>query len=121
MNFGGLGDDRDALINFESWRARKMSVTKIVIMPNITMAMIGSVAKLLLASAVAPAITATKPPRVSTAMVVPIMASDLVTSTAATIGSADVRLLKLAPQRLQYFSSIVYSAPQLGQNIVCEW
>jgi hypothetical protein len=121
LNFAGLPDDRDALINFDNCRARKISDIKIVIMPIITMAMIGSVAKLLLASWTAPTITATNPPRVRTAIVVAMAAIDLVKSTVATIGSAAVGLLRLAPQRLQYFSSIGYSVPQLGQNMVREW
>jgi len=121
LNFAGLPDDSDALISFDSRRPKKMSVTKIVIMPITTMAMIGSLANDLLAKAIAPEMTAIKPPSVTKTIAVAMATTDLLTSTGATVGSGVIRLFKLAPQRLQYFSSIVYSAPQLGQNIVREW
>ena len=50
----------------------------------------------------------------------PMTNAGLTTLTGA-IGGWASRPLRLAPQRLQYFSSIVYSVPQDGQYIMLEW
>ena len=109
---------KDALINRDNWMPRKMSAVRIMTVPNKTANMIASDAKLVFsASLMAPRISAMSPPSVTTAIVVPTAATAFVTFNETEFAGSVRALDRFAPQRLQYFNSIVYSAPQDGQNI----
>ena len=110
------------MIIFVSRRTRKTSVVRIISMPTITIAVIESgSSRAARESSTAADISIPNPPSVSITKIAPTTIAGLVTLTGTiSIGGA-WPMFRFAPQRLQYFSSIVYSAPQDGQYMIREW
>jgi hypothetical protein len=104
---GDLFEDNVALIKRDSWRIRNISAVRIVNIPITIKAIIGSLPNEVLSdNFAAPTIMAINPNMVISARAVPITEIAIFRFIEGASVRGAVGVLRFAPQRLQYFSSI---------------